>query len=792
MAKQLKFQVRLDVNGKPQVTQATMAVADLERQIDRASSKGKNLGNGMGKGFGGLGDIFKGMKGGLGGISDLLGGISPMAAAATAGIAAAGKALYDVGSECVMAYAKIQDLQVSFETLTGSVSLATDLLDQLRQYGNTTPYDTEGLAQAARLMLSYGMSLDEVMPTMRQLGDISMGDNQKLQSMTLAFAQMSAAGKVAKQDLNQMVNAGFNPLQQISEKTGESMGVLLDKVSAGAISVDEIKQAFRDATAEGGKFHNMAVNMSDTVNGKLSTMEDEWESLKAAVGELIAPSVISGIEALTSVIQTMANVVTTTADAYRGLRDSIRDAQMEANGDVSTGRRQKYEKATENALTYAKNKGKSGKTVQEQLAIRNKAISNAIAFETNGKGNKNSLANKDYEIKAMRNYISSVTKEDKKKAAQRVLNKLLEERKMTAGRIAAYEKALTQSPFKSSAPSAGGGKVTTKTTARTTAAKKGLTEADVRFEAFKDYYKNVNKVSTSEIEKAVRDKLNVASQSDLEAMFNPEAKTNNDRREGRQHIFEAQQKNGTANKEIEQLLNTENGEGLSNLLIDGMSLDDAVAALDNMQSVLESCQGATASFATQWSGLATAIKSGAKATDVAGAGLVTLGQSLEAIGADGPIAKIGAMAAAIGQAVLGFATASAQAASLGPWGWLAFVGAGLGTLSAMISTIGSFATGGIVPGNSTSGDKLYARVNSGEMILNTTQQAHLFKMLNHATVPNMDTSNVSLDMSSLRSLEPTGINVHLQSRIRGGDIVQSVANSTRTRMKSGRRSKIAI
>ena len=344
----------------------------------------------------------------------------------------------------------------------------------------------------------------------------------------------------------------------------------------------------------------------------------------------------------------------------------------------------------------------------------------------------------------------------------------------------------------SAAPTTSGGGTTHTTGGGSGSGSNTSQEANIRFEAFKDYYESINKISTSKIEQAVKEKVAAQEKESLVAEFNPDAKDNREKMAGRKSLFENQQRNGKSNDDMSKLLDTGNGEGLSNLLGDGMNLDDAISALENMDSVLQSCQGTTGAFASQWSGLATTIKSGAGATAVAGAALGTLGQSLEQIGGDGPVAKVGAMAAAIGQCVLGFATASAQASSLGPWGWLAFVGAGLGTLASMISTIGSFATGGIIPGNSTSGDKLYARVNSGEMILNTTQQANLFKMLNHQTTPNLKTSEVQLDMDTVRSFEPQGVNVRLQSRIRGGDIVQSVANSTRTWNKSGRRSKIVV
>lgn len=119
----------------------------------------------------------------------------------------------------------------------------------------------------------------------------------------------------------------------------------------------------------------------------------------------------------------------------------------------------------------------------------------------------------------------------------------------------------------------------------------------------------------------------------------------------------------------------------------------------------------------------------AAAMDKAGAAVATLGESLAAMGADGTVAKVGATLAAVGQIILGFATASVQAAELGPFGWLAFLGTGLGAIATVIGTINGYADGGIIEGATYHGDAMLARVNAGEMILNKTQQANLFRLL---------------------------------------------------------------
>lgn len=89
---------------------------------------------------------------------------------------------------------------------------------------------------------------------MKQLGDISLGNSDRFQRLSLAFAQVSAAGKLTGQDLLQMVNAGFNPLQEISKKTGQSISDLKDQMADGAISTKMVEEAMKSATEEGGRF----------------------------------------------------------------------------------------------------------------------------------------------------------------------------------------------------------------------------------------------------------------------------------------------------------------------------------------------------------------------------------------------------------------------------------------------------------------------------------------------------------------------------------------------------------
>ena len=181
--------------------------------------------------------------------------------------------------------AEIQALEVSFRTLLGSQQASAALMSQMNEFAAATPLMIDDLAKAAQTMLGFNVAADEVMPMLKAIGDISMGDSQKFQSLALSFSQMSSVGKLMGQDLLQMINAGFSPLAVMAEKTGKSIGELKEEMSKGAISADMVKQAFIDATSEGGQFYGMLKSQGDTVKGALGALSGAITDMFNGIGE---------------------------------------------------------------------------------------------------------------------------------------------------------------------------------------------------------------------------------------------------------------------------------------------------------------------------------------------------------------------------------------------------------------------------------------------------------------------------------------------------------------------------
>lgn len=242
-----------------------------------------------------------------GGISKL-GGIAKRGTGVAAAAIGAVTAALGAGVVAGVKYnASIESYQTSFEVMTGSAEKAAEVIDKLKKVGAETPFELPELADTTQLLMNYGFSADEAMDKMMMLGDISQGSAEKMSRIATAYGQMSSAGKVSLEDVKQMIEAGFNPLQEISESTGESMASLYDRISKGTISVDEITASMQRATSEGGKYFQSMEKQSQTFSGLISTLKDNAQQLLGEVvkpisdglTESLLPAAISAIEQLT-------------------------------------------------------------------------------------------------------------------------------------------------------------------------------------------------------------------------------------------------------------------------------------------------------------------------------------------------------------------------------------------------------------------------------------------------------------------------------------------------------------
>jgi tape measure domain-containing protein len=278
-----EYVLRIKDQASDKAKKIANAFTSARKPIDKFSEGMKDAGNSAG--------IFSGVA------STLLRYIGP---------AALGAALVAGAMNSSKLARSFEQTNIAFEVMLGNADQARGMLGQLTELANVTPFTRTEVQDSAKLLLNFGVSAKKILPTVKMLGDISGGNAYKLHLMTLAFSQMSAAGRLMGQDLLQMVNAGFNPLQEISRKTGISIGVLKKKMEDGAISAKMVEEAFKSATSAGGRFFGMMERQSQTFEGRLSTLRDKMEIFSSQVGqrinEILSPYLDKAIDLIDTII----------------------------------------------------------------------------------------------------------------------------------------------------------------------------------------------------------------------------------------------------------------------------------------------------------------------------------------------------------------------------------------------------------------------------------------------------------------------------------------------------------
>lgn len=219
-----------------------------------------------------------------------MGGLTPFSLTAGGIGLAAGMAAGKMVTDSVDAYSKLTTTMTKLEVVLGSTAQAAKSFGELRTISVNASLTSDAVMNAATTMAQFGVSAQELTPTMARLSEISAGNNERLQSLALAFGQVSAAGRLTGQENLQFINAGFSPLAEISRTTGKSMAELRKEMEAGKITVEMVADSFVTATEAGGRFFGMSDKMSKTFAGQMNKATNEVTKLKEELGKLFVPS----------------------------------------------------------------------------------------------------------------------------------------------------------------------------------------------------------------------------------------------------------------------------------------------------------------------------------------------------------------------------------------------------------------------------------------------------------------------------------------------------------------------
>jgi tape measure domain-containing protein len=222
--------------------------------------------------------------------------------------------------------AEMEQTKVAFGVMTGSAAQATKLLNDFKALDIESPINFADFSRAGKTMLQFGVQADALRPTLSRLAAISLGNAEQFQSLALAFGQVQANGRLMGQEVLQMVNAGFNPLQEISRTTGVSMIELKKRMEDGAISAQMVAKAFETATSEGGRFYGMNQQLEGTMSGQFAKLESEIKAASIALGTALIPLV----QQLTGLLKDVASSATSDEKTVGGYFMFL--AQTASNG----------------------------------------------------------------------------------------------------------------------------------------------------------------------------------------------------------------------------------------------------------------------------------------------------------------------------------------------------------------------------------------------------------------------------------------------------------------------------
>jgi hypothetical protein len=215
-----------------------------------------------------------------GGFMSSLNGLKIMALAAVTALSAGiGKSI-SMGMEAAAT-------KTSFEVMAGK-GPGDALHENLTKFSQDSIFGNE-VFKDAQTMLGFGMAVDAVMPRLKQLGDLSMGSADKLNSLSLVFAQTTAAGRLMGQDNMQYINAGFNPLNELAKMTGKSLGYWKEQMERGAISADMVGKAIDHATGPMGAFYQMTDKIGKTAYGQWQALQGQIQGIAVSLGTALLP-----------------------------------------------------------------------------------------------------------------------------------------------------------------------------------------------------------------------------------------------------------------------------------------------------------------------------------------------------------------------------------------------------------------------------------------------------------------------------------------------------------------------
>ena len=185
--------------------------------------------------------------------------------------------------------AELESQTRSLEVLTGSAEKTKQIVAEIKAFGAATPFQVSELIDVTKQLKAFGIETESLVDTTKRLGDVSGATGADLEGIATAFGQISAKGKFAQEENLQLLERGVDLTTELKEMYGLSGDELAKAMSKGQISFEAANQALIRLTNEGGQYFGGAIAQADTLNGKLSTLQDAFVTLGQNIGKVLEP-----------------------------------------------------------------------------------------------------------------------------------------------------------------------------------------------------------------------------------------------------------------------------------------------------------------------------------------------------------------------------------------------------------------------------------------------------------------------------------------------------------------------
>lgn len=214
---------------------------------------------------------------------------------------------------------EFQQLEVAFQTMLGSAQKAAGMVKDLQVLAATTPFDMKGVSEGAKQLMAYGVQADDVVDTMRRLGDVAAGLSLSLTDLAWLYGTTLTQGRMFTMDLRQFQARGIPMAEELAKIFGVTKNEVAGLVTAGKVTSKEVTEALKNMTAEGSKFGGLMEAQSHTITGQISNIEDTISMMFNDLGksqEGVINDALSGVGTLVDHWQEVAKVVGTVIVSY--------------------------------------------------------------------------------------------------------------------------------------------------------------------------------------------------------------------------------------------------------------------------------------------------------------------------------------------------------------------------------------------------------------------------------------------------------------------------------------------